>query len=41
MAENETEVWISPRKAKYIANQEAFLRFLMERDESNEEASDG
>ncbi|SDP32824.1 hypothetical protein SAMN04487914_10868 [Arthrobacter sp. ok909] len=42
MAENETEVWISPRKAKYIANREAFMAYLLERgDKPVEDETDG
>lgn len=42
VAENETEVWVSPRKAQYIANREAFMAFLLERgDKLVEDETDG
>lgn len=40
MAENETDVWISPRKAQYIANRVAFEIFLLERGDKPTEEED-
>lgn len=40
MADNETEVWISPRKAQYIANRDAFELFLLERGDKPAEDED-
>jgi hypothetical protein len=40
VADNETEVWISPRKAKHIANRDAFELFLLERGDKPVEDED-